>query len=135
MKSEGQRLTASVLEKKFREAITTSDVSTFAEDQSVLSVLHTTDWVRIIIVQGNETGLQIEVELSPPQRTAEDQNEMIQKFTGMIVHLKYLLQLGHSGFSLSTSEEDCLWTATLGIDDDIESSIFELILPPESRNP
>jgi hypothetical protein len=130
-------LDSSDLEKKFRQTITAMD-SSECDDQSVISILCATEWIRILVVCNQDTdSVNIEVELSPPPSDSDSQQDPSQvesRFTGMIDHLNYLLKLGSEGFVLKTSEEDCLWTASLEVKGEVEPSIFEKLVPPETQS-
>jgi hypothetical protein len=131
-------LDSSDLEKRFRQVIANRDSSECDDDQSVLSVLCATDWIRILVVCNPETDLvTIEIELSPPLSDSDSQQDRLDvelRFAGMIDHLNYLLRLGNIGFILKTSEEDCLWSASLPVKGELDSSIFQQMIPPVTQN-
>ena len=125
------------LEKKFRQVIASKDSASCSEDQSIISILCATDWIRILVLSNqSKDSVTIEVELSPPMGGPglfHDQTSVRQRSSEMIENLDYLLRLNDAGFLLRISEEDCLWTASLEVTGDLELSIFSILLPPGAR--
>jgi hypothetical protein len=120
------------------QAIASKDSRKCNDDQSVLSILCATDWIRILVVCNKSTEIvTIEVELSPPTEkggVSHSQNLVRNRYSKMIDNLNYLLRLNEMSFILKTSEEDCLWTASLEVKGNLESSMFEILLPPGAQN-
>jgi hypothetical protein len=113
------------------------------EDQECVSLLHETDWARIFIVQSTETPkyIRIEVEVSQPSlspsqkapsKSAHQNNERTtrQLLEQMIEHIRYILELESSGFTIDFVGHDCLILAFQTFTKIPSAEIFELLLPP-----
>jgi hypothetical protein len=105
-----------------------------------VSLLFCNDWVRIMIIRDSQLAdvCSIEVELSMPScvidpspTESESQQELAVSFIEkMMSHLEYLLMLRESGFLLGILSTECVWSASLHIQERPDCSFFEMIIPP-----
>jgi hypothetical protein len=120
------------LKSKCTEAMTTSPLK---ETEESVSVLYQNDWVRILAVRNSDTlgNWRIEVEVSLPTHTEpESEKEMRNFILSYIRHLEYLLGLNEEGLALDVAPRDCLWTASIDIEDFPQDSLFKALIPPSS---
>ncbi|MGY5872843.1 MAG: hypothetical protein RTV72_11400 [Candidatus Thorarchaeota archaeon] len=112
-------------------------------DSEAVFILYKTDWVRIIVVRQLDSSLPvaIDVEVSPPfHSSSSNVNSIshIKKTTteskllleSMIEHIKYILALETSGFSVDLVGDGCLMIAYSEFQDIPDAEIFQLLLPP-----
>jgi hypothetical protein len=105
-----------------------------------VSLLFCNDWVRIMIIRDSQLAdvCSMEVELSMPScvidpspTESKSQQELAVRFIGqMISHLEYLLKLKESGFLLCILSTDCVWSASMDIQECPGRSFFEMLIPP-----
>lgn len=105
-----------------------------------VSLLFCNDWVRIMIIRESQLPdvCSIEVELSMPAcvidpspiESESQQGLAVSFFEQMISHLEYLLMLRESGFLLGILSTECVWSASLHIQECPDSSFFEMLIPP-----
>lgn len=105
-----------------------------------VSLLFCSDWVRIMIIRDSQLAdvCSMEVELSMPScvidpspTESESQQELAVSFIEqMISHLEYLLKLKQSGFLLCILSADCVWSASMDIQECPNRSFFEMLIPP-----
>jgi hypothetical protein len=105
-----------------------------------VSLLFCNDWVRIMIIRNSQLPdvCSIEVELSMPScvidpspAESESQQELAVSFIEqMISHLEYLLMLEESGFLLGILSTECVWSASMDIQECPGRSFFEMLVPP-----
>ena len=108
-------------------------------DESV-SVLYSTDWVKIMVVRDPESpeSCFIEVEISLPPCTIDPStctealhNGTARKFIeDTISHLKYLLRLEEEGFVIGILSAEGIWSALLTAQENPDERLFEVLIPP-----
>lgn len=135
-----------ILLDKFEE-ILTRNPSDYVEsgDPEVIFPVYNTDWVRIFIVRhiDDVSSKTIDVEVSIPSSESSEQPlydiiesspvETKNTLENLIKHIQYILTLGNSGFTVDFVENGCLLLASLEFDELPDSTIFELLLPPDSH--
>jgi hypothetical protein len=129
---------------RYQEIVARGPISIIeTEDQECVSLLYETDWTRIFIVQSLETPecIRIEVEVSQPSLSlsqevpskCEPQNDertTRQFLEQLIEHIRYILRLDSSGFTIDFVGDDCLILAFQTFTKVPSAEIFELLLPP-----
>ena len=108
-------------------------------DESV-SVLHSTDWVKIMVVRDQESPeiCIIEVEISLPPCTIDPStctealhNGTARKFIeDTISHLEYLLRLEEAGLVIGILSVEGIWSASLMAQENPDERLFEVLIPP-----
>jgi hypothetical protein len=108
-------------------------------DETV-SLLCSTDWVRILIVRDSQGAdvCSIEVEVSMPpciiDPSSAESNQQQAPATRVIKqtisHLEYLLKLKDSGFLLGILSTECIWSASLEVHDCPDAGLFKVLIPP-----
>ena len=113
----------------------------YNEEGESLTMLHQTEWVRIILVRSTETPgfVIVEVEVSLPSSayetcpgTLDDSSriDMENVLSNAIAHLNYLMGLHNNGFTLDVIDQNCLWTASQKIDSEPNGTLFDTLVPP-----
>ena len=129
---------------RYQEIVARGLISTIeTEDQECVSMLYETDWTRIFIVQSPESPecIRIEVEVSQPFLSLSqevpskcappnDESTTRQLLEQLIVHIRYILKLESSGFTIDFVGHDCLILAFQTFTKIPSAEIFELLLPP-----
>lgn len=105
--------------------------------------LYSSDWVRILLVRSLEESNSsvIDVEVSLPFRSSfstiasnghVDKSDCDVKYLleSMIEHIKYVLTLEASGFSVDVVDDGCLLIAYYSFVDKPDAEIFRLLQPP-----
>jgi hypothetical protein len=113
------------------------------DDSEAVFTLYKTDWVRIVVVKQLDSSLPvaIDVEVSPPFRSSSSNTNSIShiKITtteskvlleSMIEHIKDILALETSGFSIDLVGDGCLMIAYSEFQDTPDAEIFRLLQPP-----
>jgi len=119
---------------------------THSEEQESVSILCRTNWVRILVVRqpDNPQSIIIEVEVSQPyppfspnsssqlssKQTSNETRQILEQF---IEYIKYILKLESSGFSVDFVGNDCLILASRCFTEIPSAEIFELLLPPSTK--
>jgi hypothetical protein len=114
-------------------------------EQESVSVLYRTNWVRILVVRPLEDpqSLLIDVEVSQPYPsvsqasssplTANQVNDAARQLLKQFMeHIKYILRLESSGFSIDFVGSDCLLLASRRFTQKPSAEIFKLLLPPST---
>ncbi|UCE09693.1 MAG: hypothetical protein JSW61_12070 [Candidatus Thorarchaeota archaeon] len=136
--------TAATLMEKYRaEASSTPNEASFNDEGESVKVIGETSWTRVLLIRQKESPseIRIEIELMLPRATRElvpglKKDEPIpcqvvsELAENTIEHMKYLLNLYHSGFNLELMGEFCLWIATRTFEGLPGKAIFEAICPP-----
>ena len=135
--SHSRMLTPTKLLQLYRRAIAEPIKSGI--DESV-SVLYSTDWVKIMVVRDQESPeiCFIEVEISlppctidPSTNTAAHQNGTAREFIeDTISHLKYLLRLESAGLVIGILSAEGIWSASLRAQENPDERLFEALIPP-----
>jgi hypothetical protein len=115
------------------------------EEQESVSTLYRNNWVRILVVRQikNPHSFVIDVEVSQPcpslsstapsfsksEQTSDNVRELLEQ---LIEHIKYVLMLEYSGFSIDFVGTDCLILAFRSFTEMPNAEIFKLLLPPSS---
>jgi hypothetical protein len=112
------------------------------ESEAVFN-LYTSDWVRILLVRSLEeiNSSVIDVEVSLPFRSSfstiasnnhinRPANDAKHTLESMIEHIKYVLTLEASGFSVDVVDDGCLLIAYCSFVDKPDAEIFRLLQPP-----
>ncbi|TFG33681.1 hypothetical protein EU527_07280 [Candidatus Thorarchaeota archaeon] len=129
--------------ERFQEIIK-QDSTTCAEHGTteVSIILHKTDWVRIFVDRdaADSTAITIDVEVcvpsiepsrvSSPENNTKIIHEMRPLLETFIEHIKYILKLEDSGFSVDFIENGCLLSATKIFENEPDPEIFRLLCPP-----
>ena len=113
------------------------------DESEVVFNLYTSDWVRILLVRTLEKGssFAIDVEVSLPFRSSlstnasnshsnSSGNDIKYLLESMISHIKYVLTLEASGFSVDIVDDGCLLIAYCSFDGKPDAEIFRLLQPP-----
>jgi hypothetical protein len=132
---------------RFREIINKEPASLLKDgEQESVSVLYRTNWVRILVVHplGDSQSIIIDVEVSPPypslspnssssQATKQTNDDARQLLEQLIEHIKYILRLESSGFSIDFVGNDCLILVSQCFTKIPSADIFKLLLPPSTE--
>jgi hypothetical protein len=135
------------LQFRFHEIIKNEPASSsYSEEQESVSILYRTNWVRILVVQPfeNPQAITIDVEVSQPYPplspsslspidSAQTSNETRKLLEQLMEHIKYILKLESSGFSIDFVGNDCLILASRCFAEIPGAEIFELLLPPSAK--
>ena len=117
------------------------EYKTGSQNSDHVSILHRTDWIRIMVVPTSdaEDSATIEVEMSPPRTltssissTYDDPLPSRILLSTMIEHLQYLLSLDAAGYSIDFAGNGCLLVAFQRYTSIPSVETFRLLLPPAS---
>ena len=135
-------LTASDLLQRYNDIISGPVSSDTCISGECVSMLLETSWVKMMVVryQVAPNIYTIEIEVSLPRCVIEpafpsttDGKEQARKFIDSnLDHLKYLLRLQETGFSLGILSSEGIWSAVLKINENPDEKLFEILLPPGS---
>jgi len=98
----------------------------------VTTLIHRTPWVRILLEHDREEGdfFFIEVEMSIPESSGNDDVDPSEVIDKLSEHLRYLQQLRDHGFELSVIDSGGIYCASRKIHDTPEDNLFSALLPP-----
>ena len=119
--------------------------STENGDTETVFTLFQTEWVRILLARQleNSTAVAIDVEVSLPPLSSNSYNSPIsyidskaptsrQLLQFLMEHIRYVLALETSGFSVDLVGDGCLMVAYRNFNDTPDAEIFRLLQPPSS---
>lgn len=130
-------MTATKLLQQFQRMIAAPIRDDFGES---VSLLHTTDWVKIMVVRDPQSPevcfIEVEISLPPciidPSTNRSDfhngaAREYIQD---TISHLEYLLRLDEAGLLIGILSAEGIWSASLAVREHPDERLFETLIPP-----
>jgi len=114
-------------------------------ESEIVCNLFASDWVRILLVRNldDRNSFTIDVEVSLPFRSSfsnitsntrsnSSGSDVKYLLESMIAHIKYVLTLEASGFSVDIVDDGCLLIAYQSFEDKPDTEIFRLLQPPVS---
>ncbi len=137
-------LIASELLQRYNEILSGPVTSNACISGECVSMLYETSWIKIMIVRYEVAPkiCSIEIEFSLPNRvieiafpsTASAQEQAREYVKSTIIHLKYMLKLQETGFSLGILSPEGVWSAVSKIKENPDVKLFENLIPPEEIN-
>jgi len=110
------------------------------ESEESVSLLHRTDWVKIMIVRNAQSSesCSIEVEITLPpciieplKNDVDSHNRTARQFIeDTISHFEYLLRLEDAGLALGILSAEGIWSASLEVGSCPAEEFFEALIPP-----
>ena len=116
------------------------------DDEEYHQTLCETEWVRILLIRGEETTdkVKLEVEMALPQwskswwgrdkedNSSEEQSQVKELLCCTKTHIDYILTLQEAGFLVELVGREFLCTASIEFESTIlkDSTLFEVLVPP-----
>lgn len=142
---------SSELKRRYEQIVETpkTELSYNEHGESVV-ILCQSEWVRILVLQFQDPAnlVSIEVELSLPARSTtvssgvqensdlEKAERETKKLANQVIeHLRYMTLLQDEGFTLDLIGQECLWTASINLQESPSQEFFELLSPPSKCVP